>query len=180
MPVSKFIKKMMFSRQLDFKEGKFEMLGIRGAILPIRTLTTFIEEMYKEQGEDVFDMLFETGKEHGRIGVEKLGKKHSVPKREFLNQIVDSGNIMGLGKAEIEVFDPSNGNLRIKLEKSPFEEAFKDSEALDDLERPIDDFQKGIFHAMADAVFEKDVKSKQTKCSYLGDQHCEFKIKTVD
>lgn len=180
MSVNKFIKNMMFSRQLNFEKGKFEMLGIRGAMIPIRTLTHFIEEMYRERGEKVFDMLFETGKEHGSLGVEKLGKKHKVSKRKFIKEVINSGNVMGLGKADIEVFDPNDGLLRIKLRNSPFEEEFKDSDILKDLDRSIDDFQRGVFHAMANAVFDKEVKSKETKCSFLGDQHCELIIKTVE
>ena len=180
MSVSNFIKKMMFSRQLNFEKGKFEMLGIRGVILPARTLTKFVEEMYKEEGDEAFEILFEAGKEHGRLGVEKLGKKNKVGKREFISEVIESGNVMGLGEAKVDVFNPGKGVLKIRLKNSPLEDEFKNSETLKDLDRSIDDFQRGVFHAMAESVFEEEIKSKETKCSYLGDRFCEFIIKTKD
>lgn len=180
MSVSKFIKKMMFSRQLNFKKGEFEMLGIRGAVIPVRTFTHIIESVYRKQGDEAFSILFETGKEHGKLGVEKLGKKHSVSKRKFLEEIIESGNVMGMGRAEIKSFNPQEGLLRVNLENSPFEEEFRRSEELKDIDRGIDEFQRGVFHSMAEAVFDSEVRSREDKCSFQGDMHCEFIFKEVE
>jgi predicted hydrocarbon binding protein len=171
---------MMFSRQLNFEKGEFEMLGIRGAVIPVRTFTHIIESVYEKQGDEVFDILFETGREHGKLGVEKLGKKHSVSKREFLEEIIDSGNVMGLGKAKIKSFNPQEGLLRVNLKNSPFEEEFRQSEVLKDIDRSIDEFQRGVFHSMAEAIFDGEVKSREDKCSFKQDERCEFIFKEVD
>jgi V4R domain. len=170
----------MFSRQLDFKKGEFEMLGIRGAVIPVRTFTNMIESVYNEQGDEAFSILFETGKEHGRLGVEKLGKKHSVSKRKFLGEVIESGNVMGLGEAEIKSFNPQEGILRVTLKNSPFKEEFRQSDELEDVDRGIDEFQRGVFHSMAEAVFDGGIESREYKCSFQGDRHCEFIIREVD
>lgn len=177
MPVSKFIKKMMFARQLEFKEGRFEMLGIRGVILPAFTLTKLVEEVHKEKGGKVFDILFEAGKHHGKLGIQEIGEKHSMSKRKFLNKVIDSGNVMGLGKAEIELLDPKKKLLKVRLEDSPFKHHFEESDILSGVDHPIDSFQQGIFHAMAEEMFDQEMVSEESSCAFLGDDYCEFKIK---
>lgn len=177
MGIDSFIKKMMFSRQLDFEEGKFEMLGIRGVILPAHSLIRILEEIYKENGDKLFDMLFEAGKSHGKLGIQKIGSENKIPKREFFDQVFESGNIMGLGKAEIALFNPKKKKLKVTLEGSPLVEEFRGSDVLNSVDRPINEFLRGTFHAMAASVFDSDVVSKETQCAFLGNHACEFIIK---
>lgn len=176
MPVQDYIKKMMFAHQIDFQEGRFEMFDIRGVILPAFTLMKFIEEMYKEKGDAVFDILYETGREHGRLGIEQIGERHKIPKREFFSKVFESGNIMGLGKAEIEYFNPDKPDLGIKLTDSPLDEQFKESEVLSEVDRPVNEFLRGVFTEMADSVIEEDVRMEQSACEYLGDRYCAFEL----
>lgn len=177
MPISEFIKKMMFSRKLSFEQGRFEMLGIRGVILPTFTITKFIEEVYQENGDRVFDMMFEAGKKHGRTAVEKLGREHGVSKREFLSKLMDSANVMGLG--EMEIMEMEQNYFKSSIKGSPFVEEFKKSEVLKDVERPVTEFVRGISHGIGEEFFDSEVKTEYEASEFQGDQKTVIKVSEV-
>lgn len=177
MGMSNFVKKMMFAHQLEFEEGKFEMLGIRGTILPVFTLTRIIESLFEEKGEDAFDLLFQVGKEHGELGVEKMGREHKVSKREFFQKLTKSANVMGLGTVEMERFEMDEKKIVLVITGSPLVEEFKNSEVLSDIDRPVNDFLRGVIHAMAEEVFESEAVSEEKKCEFLGDERCEIHVR---
>jgi len=176
MGVSNFVKKMIFARQISFDKGRFEMFGIRGVILPVFTFTKLIEEVYGEKGEKVFDILFEAGKHHGHFGIEEVGRQNKASKREFLEEVIDAGNVMGLGEAEVRNLDMREKKMRITLSDSPFAEQFRDSDVLKSIDHPIDHFQRGVFHAIGEEILESEVISRENKCVFVGDNICEIII----
>jgi predicted hydrocarbon binding protein len=176
MGMSEFMKKMMVARQLDFQEGKFELLGIRGIILPSRTFVGLLEQVYEANGEDMFDFLFDTGQIHGEVAIDEVASDKSLSRREFFSYLFESGNIMGLGELELMRLNANEKELRFSLNESPLIEEFTQSEVLSDIDRPINEFMRGVFHAVADATFDGDITSSETKCAFQGDDHCEFHI----
>ncbi len=180
MGLNKFLKKMLFSRKLDFQEGKLEILGVRGIMLPTFTFSHLLEEIYRNSGDQLFDFLFETGKNHAEEAIEAIFSKYKVPKREFPSQALDSGNIMGLGKLEVDYFMPDKKKLKLTIKNSPFVEEFKQSDVLKDLERPVDDLQRGFIHAYAEKLFDCEVESKEEKCEFLGHEKCVIKVQAKE
>lgn len=179
MMFSELIRQLMLARQLNFSEGRFEMLGIRGVVIPAFTLTKFIEKLYQVEGEDAFTTLFDIGQAHGQLGVEQIGEKHGMQKFDFLEKIIESGNIMGLGKAELKRFNKEKGEVIITLTDSPFKDEFSNSSVLQDIEPPIDHFQRGVFHTMVSAILDKPVESTEETCSFGQHAHCRFRFTTV-
>ncbi|MFB6294801.1 MAG: V4R domain-containing protein [Candidatus Nanohaloarchaea archaeon] len=174
--MSKFVKKMMFAHQLDFEEGRFEMLGVRGVILPAFTVTRLMEQAYEEVGEDAFDILFQVGVDHGRMAIEDVGEEHSMSKNEFMKKMVESGNVMGVGKMSLEEFDPADGEAAVTLQDSPFAEQFMDSGTFQNLDRPVDDLIRGVLHGIFADIFDTEtVTVEETKCAFQGDGMCEFR-----
>jgi predicted hydrocarbon binding protein len=180
MTLSSFLKKMLMARQLTFEEGRFEMLGIRGANLPVFTLVSILEEVHDEVGDDLFDMLFEAGKEHGEYAIEAIGREHNMSKSEYLRKTTDSANVMGLGELEVVTFNPEDGQLRVKITDSPFVEFFRDSDTLQDIDRPVDTLQRGIVHGVGNELLDGPIESAEEKCAFLGDPHCEIVVRTVE
>ncbi len=177
MTLSRFLKKMLIARQLTFKEGHFEMLGIRGVNLPVFTLTRFIEEMYESQEDAVFDMLFRAGVKHGKFGVEQIGQKNEMGKKEFFHRAIGSGNVMGLGKFEIQKLDLEEQVMIATVSNSPFVEAFEESNVLSDVDGPVDHLQRGILHGIAEETFETEISSTEETCAFHGDgDTCRFRF----
>ncbi len=180
MAVSKFIKQMMIARQIQFDEGRFELLGIRGLILPVHTFVSFVEEAYKETGDTAFDMLFAAGKAHGSLAAEQLGEKHSIPAREMFSKMMDSANLMGIGYLEVQKLDIDAGEFVLTIEDSPFVEAFADSPVLQDVDRNVDEFHRGLYHTLAGSVFDGDVESSEEQCAFHGAERCIIRVSTAN
>lgn len=172
-----YVKKALNSGQLRMKDGEIELLGFRLAMLPAHTWTKLIEQMYEKNGDEAFEMLFETGLKHGEYAIEQFGEKHGIPKRQFLDQALESVELLGIGKFEVEKFNLDRGEIVYKVENSPFPEHFQESEILSELDRSIDEIHRGMSHAVSEAILDQEVTSKETKCRFKGDRHCKFVVK---
>lgn len=179
MTMSPFIKQMIQSRQLDFEEGEFRLLGIRGVILPAKTFTTLIEDIYEGDEDRLFEILFHAGKEQGRMAVESVARENGVSKREFFSQLVQSVNVMGVGEITIESFDIEKGRIIVSVERSIFAEEMKDSDTFDNLDRPVDSLIRGMIHSIGKELFDSDVVSREFDCAYQGNGNiCRIEVET--
>lgn len=164
-------------KQLTLQDGRIEEFGVRMAFFPTFTLIKMVEKMYEREGEEAFEMLFEAGKDHGHYIVEEVGKKNDIPKNRFVEETVESANVLGLGKIESEHFNPE-GKILLKVTDSPFVEEIKKSEKFEDVDRPVDDMIRGMIHGIAEEIFDTDVESKEKMCEIQGDPHCLIEVRT--
>jgi len=165
---------MVKSNQLNLEDGELDLLGFRMAMLPVFTWTKLIETLYELHKDEVFEILFEVGKAHGQYAIDEIGKKHDIPRKQFLDQALYTADALGLGTFTLEKLNFDEGKAIYKIENSPFKEAFEKSEILSDLDRPIDSLQKGMCHRVSEAVLEGKVESEEVSCSFQGDNHCRF------
>lgn len=177
MSVSKFVKKMMFSQKLNFKEGEFELMDIRGLMLPVETFGGIIEREYNTSGEEIFDTLFEAGRSHGKLAIDEIGRKNKASKKEFLSKLWDSANMMGLGKLELRNY--TSKSYQVRLTNSPIVSFLKNSEKTDGLDRPVAEITKGIGHGIAEEIFESEIESEFLKSEYKGDRETLISFEVV-
>lgn len=178
--VSDFVQRMMFANQLTMEDGRTELLGFRMATLPTYTLMKFFEELYKVQGEEMFDIIFRVGKEHGHYATDMLGEEHNIPRSRFVSETLDSAGILGLGKFQVDMINFGEGLMVFQIQDSPFPEEFSKSEVLSDIDIPVDHLQRGMLHGIAEDLFESPVSSKETECEFLGDRHCKLIVQAKD
>lgn len=179
MTISKFVQRMIFANQLTMEDGYIELLGFRMAMLPTHTLTKLIEELYEVHGEEAFDIMFRVGKHHGHYATNVLGKRHDIPRRQFVSETLESAGILGLGQFESDVLNFDEGKLVFRIEDSPFPEKFRDSDVLSDIDHPVDHLQRGMFHAIAEDMFDAQVISREPECEFLGSSHCKLIAQTT-
>ncbi len=170
------MKKMVKSNQLELDDGDIDLLGFRMGMVPIYTWTKLIERLYEMQGEEAFDILFEVGKEHGQYAIDEIGKEHDIPRRQFLDQSLYTADVLGLGRFSLEKINFESGKIIYKIEDSPFKEEFENSDILSDLDREVDDLQRGMFHKVAECVLDSQVESRETHCTFKGDSYCRFVV----
>lgn len=172
------MKKMINSNQLNLSDGEIQFFGFNTVMLPAFTLTKLIEEIYERHGGDeALNLLFEVGKAHGQYAVDQIGKKHEIPKRQLLDQGLYTADALGLGRYRIEKLNIEQGEIVFRIEDSPFHEEFKKSEVLSDLDRNIDQLQRGMCHKTAQVVLDGEVESEETHCAFQGDQHCRVVVR---
>lgn len=179
MAVSDFVKKLIFSKKLTFGEGKFEMFDIEGVILPVQPFVTMLEATHKRIGEEVFEIMFNSGKKQGKVAIEEIGKKNSMKKKEFFSKMVESANVMGIGKIEVEKFS-EEGSLVCSLANSPIVREIQESEEFKHVDEPVAHFFRGLIHGLAEGVFNGKVNSEFTKSEYMGDAKTVVKTRVED
>jgi len=174
-----FFKRLVMSNQLTIEDGRIEEFGVRMAFFPVFTLNRIVEMTYEKEGEEAFNLLFEAGKEHGHHIIQEVGGEHDVAKNRFMEETIESANVLGIGEIELEEFSPK-GKIAVKVTDSPFVKGLKDSEVVGDLDRPVDDFVRGILQAMAEDIFDADATAEETMCEFQGDPYCRLVVKTED
>ena len=180
MSVSEYAQKLIFSGFLNLKEGKLELSDTRAVIIPTPFIGSFLEESYEENGEQIFDFMFEAGRSLAEKTVERIAKENHMGKREFLSKMVDSANLLGIGKLKIERVNFQSELLEVSLRESPLVDEIEQSELSDDLDQPISLFLKGAVHGMGEEIFDNEVESEYISSEYMGDQKTKVKVQTLN
>lgn len=168
---------MMAVHQLDFGEGRTELLGFRMAFMPTHTLANLVKEMYEAHGDEAFDLLFRVGQEHGHYAIDVLGREHKVPKKQFINELKESANVLGLGAMEFKQVDLNGGKVVMTIKDSPFVEEFRDSPVFTDTDRAVDDLQRGMIHGIVEELVDYPVTSTEDQCALHGGHVCRIIVR---
>jgi predicted hydrocarbon binding protein len=177
--VSDFVEKLLHSNKMKFGEGKFEMFGVEGLIIPVKSFTTMLEVAHEENKDDIFEMMFKAGKKQGEVAIEEIGKKNKMRQKEFISKMVDSSNLTGIGKIKVEKFS-EEGLLVSSLTDSTIARELKDSEEFGNIDHPVEFYFKGLMHGLAKETFNGKIKSEFTKSQYMGDPKTVVKVRIED
>lgn len=180
MGLDSWIEKYVRSNALNYEKGRFNLLGLDGFVVPAVTWTSIFERFHRMEGCDALEVMFEVGKEHGKVGVEEVGRSNSISRQEFVEKVMETANVMGMGVIEVEVFDPEAERIKVTINGSPLNDAFENSEVFSDLERPIHQFWRGVFHTVSEEIFESEVRSEETECEFLGSKECVIKCRGAE
>jgi len=178
MGVSQYAQKMIFSGFMKLKEGKLQLSDTRAVIIPAPFIGSFLEESYEENGAQIFDFMFEAGKDLARETVERIGKENNMGKREFLSKTVDSANLLGIGKLKVQRVNFNSVVLEVSIRESPLVDEIEKSNISDDLDRPISLFLKGAVHGIGEELFEDEIESEYISSEYMGDKETKVKVQT--
>jgi hypothetical protein len=145
-----YIAELNASNALNYTRGEFEMVGVRGAVLPIDTVAKFLREL--DSGCGLPETMFETGRFQGRLSVDSLGRRNDMGKRAYMQKAVNSANVMGLGELELESFDLESEMVAVLVSNLP--------EERDGLDRQLlAEFWTGTLHSIAEELFDSEVGS---------------------
>lgn len=174
--ISKYAQKIIFSGVMKLKQGKLKLSKTRAIILPTPFIASFLEESYKENGEKMFDFMFNAGRNLAQDTVERIAREDNMGKREFLSKAIDSANLLGIGKLEIVRINFRSEVLEVSLNDSPLVEEVRNSDMSKDLDRPVSLFLKGAVHGIGEEVFSSEVKSEYIASEYSGDSQTRVKV----
>lgn len=179
MGISRYAQKMIFSGVMKLKEGKLKLSKTRAIILPTPFIASFLEESYEENGEEIFDFMFNAGKNLAQDTVERIAKDNNMGKREFLSKTIDSANLLGIGKLEIVRVNFSSEVLEVSLSDSPLVEEVGNSEISEDLDRPVSLFLKGAVHGIGQEIFDTEVDSEYISSEFMGDERTKVRVESI-
>jgi predicted hydrocarbon binding protein len=175
MPVKKFVKKMLFSQKLKFRDGKIKLFDIKAALLPISTVATMIEELYDRMEETGSEILFEVGKSQGNRAIDDVARDNNAGKREFVDKMVDLASVMGIGKWKVEKFDLDE-EIRFSIEDSPLVSELQERDSLNDREKPVEELSHGIACGIGSNLLEGEIKSEILQSQFLGNKKTVIRV----
>lgn len=174
-----WIGKYVGSNALNYEKGSFELLGVRGIVVPVNTWGLVFERLYSIEGDEAFESMFDIGKDHGRRAIEKRARPKDLTRRQFVDKYMETANFMGMGLIEVDFYGEEE-KLSVTIKDSPMNQRFMESELLNDVDRPIHSFLKGVFHAVAEELFECEIESEEVQCEFLGAEECVIKCRRAE
>lgn len=179
MPLGDLIKNLIRSNALEYREGHIQVLDIPGVMLPAPTYIDFLERVEQNTDENPLELLYETGVRHGEIAVEEVGRKNNTSPRQFVEQAIQTGNVMGLGRIQVERYDCENQLLVTSIQDSPLNDLVEESDILDP-EEPIHRFLHGVMHSISREIFDSEIESEEVRCQYFGADKCKIRCDSSD
>lgn len=164
------LKKLLFSRQISFDEGKIKLLDQPVVITPVIIYSKMLQIMRKKYGKEGDKIFYNASKETGIKYMTILKEKYRMSKNEMSKWAANSITLSGWGKVKVMKYDFSKCVSHIIVEDSVFANSYGKSKISTDV------ILQGFFAGGATSIFGKNVECKEIKCVSKGDPFCEFII----
>lgn len=140
-----YIAELNASNALNYESGRFELLGVRGAVLPLKTL-----ERVASENSGLEEAARSAGRFQGEMSIERVGREHEMGLQEYLSTVVKTGNVLGMGRINLEEFSAEKEMFRVSIDDLP-----EGQEGL------CINFWRGAFERISEELFERaEVETK--------------------
>lgn len=171
MDIKVLFGKLLIGRQLEFDNGKINLIGQPMVMMPVVTIAKMQHHIEKKSklrklGEDA---LYNAAKDAGIDYMGRYRKNYGVTSpTKLLEWAINSMHLAGWGQFTVSKFDVKKAIAEFKVENSPF--------AIEIGKRryPVDHIIRGYIAGGLYVMFNRKVECKETKCIATGYPHCEF------
>lgn len=175
MALSNVFKKLLFSRALHFGEGKVEILGLTGVIIPISAFCDLQRQLIKTMGaEEASKNIKEIGRAQGKLAIKSGISKFGKLSEKFLKLEVGLAEMLGWGEFDL---------IRVDVKKATGVVHVKSNFAKEYIKRfgksktNLDFFLTGLIEGFAENFSNRKVECKEISCIGTGKPYCEFEFK---
>ncbi len=165
-------RKLIFSKELSFEEGKITMLRGRLIMIPIHIFVSIYKELQKLKGVDEDKFMYEIGKQEGIYWINELKKKYTMKPDDMFKWGMHSMSLAGWAKFKIIKVDLIKRDHAIYI---AYDSAF--SSFLGRTGKLSDPLIAGFFGGGGSVIYNKSLVCKEVKCISKGDPYCEFIVK---
>ena len=160
------------SKTLQFKEGEVLIMGENVNITPTSIFADFQKSLIANIGfEKAYDSLYETAKKVSIDYNKKFSKKRGFKsKRDLAEWQIKLITLAGWGTWSFKSLDIEKQTATIHIKDSPF------SQIYGKCNYPIDIIPLGLAAGGAVTTLGEGVDAIETKCTSMGESHCEIKI----
>lgn len=172
MVLSNVFKKLLFSRALHFGEGKVEILGLSGIIIPLSAFCEFQKKLVDVMGEKKASKSIESiGKSQGHMAVKSGILKFGKLSEKFLKLEVGLAEMLGWGKFDLINVDVKEGTGVVHVDSNFAKEYIK---IFGKSKNPVDFFLVGLIEGFGEGFADRKIVCKETMCIGMGNPYCEF------
>jgi predicted hydrocarbon binding protein len=152
----------------DHYSGALRFEDTRYLLIRPETVVGFqkvIEETDKQLVKEVF---FRGGFKGGYLSAENYKEKFHFNNKQIIKFMMKMGTEIGWGHFTLQAFDSQRKRLRTIVHKSPFAEAYGESD--DSVCHVI----RGVLSGLASFLFNKKCTCAEIQCLAQGHEHCVF------
>lgn len=158
-----FIKKLLFTRQLFYHEGRFEILGEHSVQLPLKSII----HMQYDNPEETFFAIRDSTREQFKAYLKKL----QVRNENIADPLLHLFELHGVGKLSILDLNIETCHALVQVHDTPLVSEYEHGK------EPVCSVVCGLLSGMFSAVFDAEVHATINKCKAKGQNYCEFIIK---
>jgi predicted hydrocarbon binding protein len=152
------------------EKGAFFYKDVRYLLIRPETLAAFQKAIEKELGPKSSRILFQSGFQGGSLSSKKYREVFRISDLEIVKFMVEMGPQIGWGRFQLEDFDTAKKRLVVRVDHSPFAEAYGPSPV------PVCHLIRGVLSGTASVVFGKEVEGEESACIAKGDSFCRFEV----
>ena len=150
--------------------GALYYKGVRYMLIRPETIAAFQKAVEASWGSEAAEKLFAGGFAGGRLSAEKYKRLHNFSDDDIIAFMLAMGGHIGWGRFRLEQYDPAEKILRVRVDNSPFAEAFGVSS------RGVCHLIRGVLAGMAVGLFETECTAREVECRSKGDDRCLFVV----
>jgi len=160
--------KLVFSRQFEYRDGRFFLMSsIPGAIVPLNVFVKLVKNMKKDKEEKVlYEIAYNQGVSAGKRYKQLAGRSPI----EFMDFVKGIAEVVGMGTVTFKRFDDKF--IIITVNPSPFAEEWFNLEKKS--KTPVCHYLLGIAAGCFAGYSGKKWIGKEVTCKAMGHMQCEF------
>jgi predicted hydrocarbon binding protein len=157
---------------LDYveEEGRLTFKGVRYLLIRPETLMAWYRVVRVALGDSADDLVYEGGFQGGRLSGERFRQVFGYTAEATVDFMAEMGGQIGWGRFEVVDCDPARRRLEVRVNGSPFPEAFGPAD------HPVCHLIRGVLGGLGEATFEGPVSAREIECRAMGDAACHFVV----
>lgn len=159
---------LMLAKQLNFTDGKIELMGQGVLIAPSDFLAAYTESI--GDSHELVIELYGCAKRSVHEGFgPNVGKSYGFSVMDYTNWFVNILNMSGWGRVRWEENDWENKKGVIVIEHSPIAKYLKGK-----VSSPCDHIVRGFMAGGGASAFNSDIDTIEVECEAAGAERCKF------
>lgn len=154
----------------DAAGGRLSFKGVRYLLIRPETLVDFQKALERTLGERAGELLFQGGFTGGSLSARKYKEHFGYSDEETVAFMCRMGGQIGWGHFALEELDASAGRLVVRVEGSPFAEAYGPAD------HGVCHLIRGVLAGLAAAIFDAEVAATEVACAAQGAPLCRFTV----
>jgi predicted hydrocarbon binding protein len=168
----------MILDELAYQEatGSLAFRDVRYLLIRPDTLATFQLEMVKRFGAKATgEILYSGGYQGGSRSGIRYREEFNFSVREAIEFMCKMGGQIGWGNFWLRELESDSLRVVVEVGHSPFAEGYPETPLIG-----VCHFTRGVLGGLMESLFEKPVRTVESKCVALGDPLCRFEIIGVE
>lgn len=158
----------------EAERGALTYEDVRYLLIRPETLCDIQKALEKEVGLEIATkLLIAGGRTGGLLSSRRFKEEFQLTDEEAVKFMCRMGRQIGWGAMRLQELDSHKSRLVVEVADSPFAKAYGSAD------HAVCHLIRGVFAGMAEGLFERKVKSQETKCLCTGNPICRFEIEEL-